>query len=758
MKRILTILIFLLSSFFSFSQVPDTTGPFRGLEQWYSNWQIPYPSNSSSQTGNDFDEYYRFEWGQIENMSAASSQYSWAVFDQQIQHAMDNRRRFNFAVMPYYSSASTGLTVSGALLSYPSYLHNQMQAEATKDWISSSDGAWVQDWNSNSYLTAWENLQKAIANHIATTSYKPSWSSVSIPYTNVIGYVDIRGFGSFGEWQTYPWGQDAGYSTRVITYASVKRLIDANLTAFPNFWQDIGMQAMCPDPTNNAWGIQDAQSSYYAVTATTNKGKVAWRRDNWGGPQSYYNFILDSTQNTYSYNGVVFGKELANRWKYAPVCGEPYQCCTTDGSTSSDYYYDLVREVTQYRPAIIGNGNIENPSSSLTISRFQQAGSLMGYKLQISNDSVSKNSSPGGVMKIYSKWTNRGLTPNYEDWTIKYQLRNSSNSVVWEGVSTFVLKLFLPSTVSQVDSYTLPASVPTGTYSLYVKVLDPTAYRLPLVLRQGKQSSDTAYLLNSSVVVGTAVTPPPNQPPVAKVVSGVVVQLPSNSTVLDGSSSTDPDGTISSYIWSQVSGPNTATLSNQNTSKATISNLIAGTYIFNLIVTDNLGATGTTNDTVTVKSAIASNQPPVAAVVADTVQLPLTTGLLDGRSSKDPDGTVVKYNWLQTSGPVFGNIQYPDSSYTNVLNLTLAGNYTFSLTVTDNQGATSTATENVVVKSAVTGSPIGVSIYNLYGQLVAKKVVYSYSLTELEQGLHLRKGLYIAKYDTGIVIKFYFSH
>ncbi|WP_198173038.1 PKD domain-containing protein, partial [Hymenobacter ginkgonis] len=76
-----------------------------------------------------------------------------------------------------------------------------------------------------------------------------------------------------------------------------------------------------------------------------------------------------------------------------------------------------------------------------------------------------------------------------------------------------------------------------------------------------------------------------------------------NTTTLAGSG-TDADGTISSYTWSQVSGPNTATFSSKTVAVPTLSALVAGSYVFSLIVTDNLGlASAAAQVTVTVSPA-----------------------------------------------------------------------------------------------------------------------------------------------------------
>ena len=75
--------------------------------------------------------------------------------------------------------------------------------------------------------------------------------------------------------------------------------------------------------------------------------------------------------------------------------------------------------------------------------------------------------------------------------------------------------------------------------------------------------------------------------PVANAGPDVLLFLPENLTTLDGSA-TD-DGTIVSYAWTQLSGPNTASLSDQNTEDLMVSDLVQGVYEFQLLVTDNDG-------------------------------------------------------------------------------------------------------------------------------------------------------------------------
>ncbi len=92
-----------------------------------------------------------------------------------------------------------------------------------------------------------------------------------------------------------------------------------------------------------------------------------------------------------------------------------------------------------------------------------------------------------------------------------------------------------------------------------------------------------------------------NSSPVARIETRKLIILPENSVILDGSSSTDSDGTIEGYEWTKMSGPTQGTISNATSVIATASSLVAGTYVFHLIVTDNVGSHGTKDVTVVVK-------------------------------------------------------------------------------------------------------------------------------------------------------------
>jgi ribosomal protein L14 len=217
-------------------------------------------------------------------------------------------------------------------------------------------------------------------------------------------------------------------------------------------------------------------------------------------------------------------------------------------------------------------------------------------------------------------------------------------------------------------------------------------YVLTVTDNNGATSSDQVTItVNPAPVV--------NKAPVANAGGDINITLPTNSAQLNGSASSDPDGTISSYSWTNVSGPATATITNGNTATPTVSGLVAGQYVFQLKVTDNSGASATDQVSVVVSNQAVSNQGPVANAGKDTtIPMPASTAMLNGNGSWDPDGNITSYTWKQVSGPNNAVIANSTSSSTQVNNL-VQGGYIFELDVADNKGAISTATVKVDVVS-----------------------------------------------------------
>ncbi|MFH2027936.1 MAG: Ig-like domain-containing protein, partial [Nanoarchaeota archaeon] len=106
--------------------------------------------------------------------------------------------------------------------------------------------------------------------------------------------------------------------------------------------------------------------------------------------------------------------------------------------------------------------------------------------------------------------------------------------------------------------------------------------------------------VSSSFRVGTIAVPPVTNAPTARVTSSPSTIKPNTLVTLDGSGSTDNDGTIVSYLWTQTAGTS-VTLSSTTTPQVTFTPTQTGTYTFQLTVTDNSGLTGQNSMTISVQ-------------------------------------------------------------------------------------------------------------------------------------------------------------
>jgi hypothetical protein len=193
-----------------------------------------------------------------------------------------------------------------------------------------------------------------------------------------------------------------------------------------------------------------------------------------------------------------------------------------------------------------------------------------------------------------------------------------------------------------------------------------------------------------------------NNPPISVAGPDQLITLPTDSVSLDGRTSSDPDGRISSYLWTKVSGPSSFSIIRSSDSVAKVKTLVKGVYSFELKVTDDGGLA--TNDTVkvTVIDPSQPNLPPAAnAGLNQTISLPGNTAFLDGSASSDPDNNITAYLWTKISGPSSSSIVNPGLIVTQASNL-VQGTYLFELKVTDAGGLFSKDTVQVIVNPSTT--------------------------------------------------------
>ncbi|KAM9838581.1 dyslexia-associated protein KIAA0319-like protein [Aulostomus maculatus] len=237
------------------------------------------------------------------------------------------------------------------------------------------------------------------------------------------------------------------------------------------------------------------------------------------------------------------------------------------------------------------------------------------------------------------------------------------------------------------------------------KVVEMQGVRTPILQLSAMQEGDYTFQLTVTDSAGqqdtahvtVIVQPENNKPPEADAGPEKELTLPVDRTTLDGSKSTD-DQKIATYHWKQTKGPDGVKIENADSAVATVTGLEVGTYEFTLTVTDERKLQS--SDTVTVIVREELDQPPVAHVVSSPpVSLPVRTATLDGSRSTDDKGGV-SYMWTRDdSSPAAGDV-LNNSDHQAVLFLgnLVEGKYSFTLTVTDSKGQTSSDRGTVEVK------------------------------------------------------------
>lgn len=294
--------------------------------------------------------------------------------------------------------------------------------------------------------------------------------------------------------------------------------------------------------------------------------------------------------------------------------------------------------------------------------------SLVGRKVGADNYSARVRFEAGDSMRLYLLRGEIAIGPSLvlpgtyaagEDLSVRLQVRGASPTTVqakvWKSTDTE------PATWQLSATDTTAAMQTAGSVGV-------SAYL------GGASATPTALMALRSITVTDPTAPTsPNQLPTAELTA-----VPTGMTVaVDGSASTDGDGSIQSYAWNFGDG-GTATGATASHTYTT-----PGTYTVTLTVTDDRGGVATKAGTVTV--AATPNQAPIASFTSGTSWLSVA---FDGSTSIDHDGTVQSFDWSFGDGATGTG---PTVSH----DYAAAGTYDVTLTVTDNSGATASVSAQV---------------------------------------------------------------
>ncbi len=174
----------------------------------------------------------------------------------------------------------------------------------------------------------------------------------------------------------------------------------------------------------------------------------------------------------------------------------------------------------------------------------------------------------------------------------------------------------------------------------------------------------------------------PDEPPVADAGSDRSVTLGS-VVVLNGSKSSDPDGTVEHYNWTCTS--HTVVLDDEDSVDPSFTPDLTEVYTFTLKVQDDQGNWSRDEDSVDITVLEPGvNLPPSADAGEDQTVTLGDTAYLNGSGSSDEDGSIVTWEWNCTSHSV---ILTDGNSSTPSFIPGVAEDHQFTLRVRDDNGS-----------------------------------------------------------------------
>ena len=214
------------------------------------------------------------------------------------------------------------------------------------------------------------------------------------------------------------------------------------------------------------------------------------------------------------------------------------------------------------------------------------------------------------------------------------------------------------------------------------EVATNTDFTFTLVVNDGTVSSTADQVVVTVKQVNKA--PVANAGDDQSVNEGVTVTL-------DGSASSDPDGSVITYLWTAPAG---ITLNSTTVSKPSFTAPEVATnadFTFTLVVNDGTVSSAADQVVVTVKQV---NKAPVANAGADQSVNEGVTATLDGSASSDPDGTTVTYLWTAPTGITLSSTTVAKPTFT-APEVSVNTDYTFSLIVND--GTVDSPADDVII-------------------------------------------------------------
>ena len=391
----------------------DLPNPRRGHYRWLG--AAPQPSTATAN-----DVYFRDQvyWGRIE---PADNQWNFAWLDAGLAAAGERGGKFGFRVMAY---------CPGCWMNY-----REDFPAVTPPFVPMQAGTDIPDWNSTAFQGQWRELMAELGRRYGDDPR--------------LGYVDVGGYGSYGEWHV-------GGGDRV-SDANGLAIVDAVASAFPT--KHVLINTMTPVA--------------FTLKALAAHPHLGMRTDSLGCPDMYSMLAVD--------------ERLQSFWRTRPFFSE--WCNRGDPVLGAE-------QVRQFHVSTLSSGNMPWTHDALTDRQraaYDTAVASAGYRIRLRSLTLPRSIAAGDRIAVRTSWVNQGSAPTYDRWDVRLTFTRTGRTVSaslgeqLEGV---------------VDSSrrTTQVSVPRlspGRYDVLVSVVDPTGYSQPMHLANAGRTEQGGYRIGS---------------------------------------------------------------------------------------------------------------------------------------------------------------------------------------------------------------------------------------------------------------------
>lgn len=438
----------------------------------------------------------RVSWADYE---AKEGEYLFQKMDKHFKYCIQYGQKLNIGC--FVTSAGGGSLIAGVQCSYPLYLHEAMQNSTQKDVVSpmftDKKNRWEPNFENPCFFERYDALLKAFAEYLEQPQ---TFGGRSVQRKKLVRCIEMRHFGFWGE-GAYPKHLVPSHSKYLIRFA------DAFVRHFPDIRIVVPTNGMVYIPS-----VYDTLKDYHfhLLSAKNNAGLHGIFRDNWGWDErsSYYQKLYYSS-NQYEKDGAKLYELLRDRWKFAPLVGEPGR---TGPKVDWRPYSCLLDQVKYLHPVAIRNCNVSDGTSlhnptgysifndPEALGNFHRMYAMIGFRYLFTAARISRRNDD---LEIAMDWLNIGLTPTYDKWRIRFFMKDEAGKEIWTGFSSLDLRTVFP------DEKTPPGvadarkarthsdcfrNVPAAG-TLYLQIVDPDGISPHMALSIKGRTETGAYLL-----------------------------------------------------------------------------------------------------------------------------------------------------------------------------------------------------------------------------------------------------------------------